>query len=316
MLDRAADAQRQIQLGRDRLPRRSNLTVHRQPAVVADRTRSRQFSAQRIGQLFREVNIFLFLDPAANRNDDLCLRQVHRLLGFLEHFLRFVADDAVGNLDAHGFDRRRRSPSFRLVSTKRPVLESHKPRSIAGEADIGGELALKHLPRKHQLSAFVPEPDAVADHRASHRRSQFGHEVTHLIGMRHQHQLRLFRSQELLQTCGKGVGSVRLQLRRLDRVNLRDSFRRDLAGKRANARAHNGGFQRPSRGCGDGLPRGYSFPGSAVEFPFALFDDDENCFSHWIPQCAVRYGRRSPLSYRASPRFAPQVLIAAKRRRT
>src|SRR5229473_6357778 len=45
VLDGSADSEREVQLGGDRLPRAPDLTVHRQPAFIADRTRCRQFPA-------------------------------------------------------------------------------------------------------------------------------------------------------------------------------------------------------------------------------------------------------------------------------
>ena len=50
VLDGAADAQRQVELGRDGLAGGADLAVHGQPAGIADRTRRRNLSAQRFGQ--------------------------------------------------------------------------------------------------------------------------------------------------------------------------------------------------------------------------------------------------------------------------
>ncbi len=108
MLDCSADAERQIQLGRDCLAGRSDLAIHGEPSRVADRSRRRDFSAQRFGKLLREFNVLLFFDPAADGHNDFRLREIHRLLGFFEDFLRLVANDVVGDLNIHGFDRSRR----------------------------------------------------------------------------------------------------------------------------------------------------------------------------------------------------------------
>ena len=92
VLNRAADAQRQIELWRNRLAGRSDLAIHGEPSRIADGTRRRKFAAQCLGQLFGQFDVFLLLDAAADGNDDFRLRQIHRLLGFFEDFLRLVAN--------------------------------------------------------------------------------------------------------------------------------------------------------------------------------------------------------------------------------
>ena len=92
VLNRAGDAERQIQLRRDGLPGAADLPLHRQPAGVADRPRRGQLGAERLGQLLRERDVRLLLDAAADRDDPLGLRQVDRLLRFLERRLGLLAD--------------------------------------------------------------------------------------------------------------------------------------------------------------------------------------------------------------------------------
>ena len=219
------------------------------------------------------LDIFLLLDAAAHGHNDFGLREVDRLLGFFEDFLRLVADYAIGDVDLHGFDRGGAGAGFGLVSAKSAVLKSGKPRSVAGEADVGGELALKHLTGEKQLAAFVLEADAVADHGAPHGRSQFGNKVAHLIGVRHQHELRLLRGEQLLERGGEGIGRVRLELRRFDGVDLADLLGGNFGGEGGGAASDHGGFESPAGSGGDGLTGGDGLPGDAVEFAFALFDD-------------------------------------------
>ena len=185
-----------------------------------------------------------------------------------------VRIDAVSDFDARHFDWGRGCAGFDFVAAERAVLESGEPGGFAGEADVGGELALEHLASEGQLSVFVLEADAVADHGASHGGGEFRDEIAHLIGVRHEHELGLFRGEELFERGGEGVGSVGLELRRLDGVDFRDLFPGYFCGQRADAGADYGGFEGPSGGGGEGLARGDSFPGDAVEFGFALFDDD------------------------------------------
>jgi hypothetical protein len=86
MLDGAADAQREIKLGRDGLAGAADLAVHRKPAFVANRARRGDFAAHELGQLFGEGNIFGRFDAAADGDQDGRLREVDGLLGFAEKF--------------------------------------------------------------------------------------------------------------------------------------------------------------------------------------------------------------------------------------
>src|SRR5260370_21475426 len=64
VLNRAADAQRQIQFRRDGLAGAADLSLHREPAFVANRTLRRDFAAQRFRQRFSLRNLFGRFDPA------------------------------------------------------------------------------------------------------------------------------------------------------------------------------------------------------------------------------------------------------------
>src|SRR5258706_2745232 len=92
MLNGAGDAEREVQLPRDRLARAADLTLHRQPAGVADRTRRRDLGAERLGQLPGDVDVRLLLDAAAHRDDALGLRQIDRLLRLLKRRLPLLAN--------------------------------------------------------------------------------------------------------------------------------------------------------------------------------------------------------------------------------
>ena len=59
MLNRARDAERDVQLRRHRLTRAANLALHRQPAVVADRPRRRELGAKRLGELLGDGQVLL-----------------------------------------------------------------------------------------------------------------------------------------------------------------------------------------------------------------------------------------------------------------
>src|SRR5215831_2369243 len=78
VLNRTADAERQVELGRNGLSGGPDLAVHGQPSGIADRARGREISAKGIRQLLGNVDILLLFDAAADCNDDLCLRKIYR----------------------------------------------------------------------------------------------------------------------------------------------------------------------------------------------------------------------------------------------
>ncbi len=79
-----------------------------------------------------------------------------------------------------------------------------------------------------------------------------------------------------LSAGGESIGSVGFELRRLDGVHFRDLLARDFVGKARDPAADNGSLERPAGFGGQGLSGGERFPGDAVQFSFALFDDDED----------------------------------------
>ena len=99
-----------------------------------------------------------------------------------------------------------RCAGFHFIAAEGAVLESDEPWSFAGEADVGREFALEHLASEQKLLAFFLEADAIADDGASHGGREFGNEVAHLVGVRHQHQLRLLRRDELLSAAANASG--------------------------------------------------------------------------------------------------------------
>ena len=49
------------------------------------------------------------------------------------------------------------------------------------------------------------------------------------------------------------------------------------------------GFERPAGGGGNGLSGGDGFPGDAIQFAFALFDDYEDRIGHKVSLAASSY---------------------------
>ena len=92
------NAEREVQLRRDRLPGAAHLAFHGEPPRVANGARSGELGAKRRGQLLRHGQMLLPFDAAADGDDSLGLRQVDRLLRLLERRLRLLADRRGVNL--------------------------------------------------------------------------------------------------------------------------------------------------------------------------------------------------------------------------
>ena len=235
MLNGAGDSEREIKFGGDGLAGGADLAIHGEPAGIANRARGGEFSAQSFGQLLGDVDVFLFLDAAAHGDNDLGLGQIDGLLGFLEDFLRLVADDAVGDVDCHRFDRSWAGACLDFIAAERAVLESDEPGGLAGKADVGDELALKHLAGEEEFLPFFLIANSIADNRAMQRGGKLGNEIAHLVGVRHQDEGGLFVADELLERGGEPVRGVRLEFGVLDRVDPGDFLAGNFHGERGYA---------------------------------------------------------------------------------
>ena len=92
VLDRAGDSHRQIHLWGHGLAGTADLALHGKPTTIANRTRGGQFPAQRLGQLFHNVDIVLFLDAPADGDDDFRGREIDSAGGLAEGSFRLLAN--------------------------------------------------------------------------------------------------------------------------------------------------------------------------------------------------------------------------------
>src|SRR5271165_2910733 len=198
VLNRATDSEGQIQLRGNRLTGRSYLTIHGQPSRIANGPRCRNLPAQRSSELLRQLDVLLFLNAPANRNDDLRLRQIDGLLGFLERCFGLVANDTVCDGHVNRLDRGRGAALFHFVAAVRARLKRGEVRSVARERHVRYELSLEHRPSEQQLATLVLVTNRIADQRAIQCCGQLGRKVAHLVGVRHQDQPGLFLLQEAL----------------------------------------------------------------------------------------------------------------------
>ena len=67
VLNRAGDAEGEIELRCDGLPGAADLPIDREPAVVADRTGRGESSTQRLGQFLDQVEVLGTLDATSNQ---------------------------------------------------------------------------------------------------------------------------------------------------------------------------------------------------------------------------------------------------------
>ncbi len=124
--------------------------------------------------------------------------------------------------------------------------------------------------------------------------------------------------EKFLERVGESVGRVGLKLRRLDVIDFRYFFCGDFARDGRDARAGDGGFERPSGLRGDGLPGGDRLPGDAVQFAFTLLDYYQDVVRHKLSSfvetrlaasCCARSGycSRPPLTRLPLPRRGKPV---------
>src|SRR2546425_6907839 len=97
------------------------------------------------------------------------------------------------------------------ISAEGARLKRCKPRRRSREGDVGDGFALKHLTNEDEFPAFLAIADAVADHALAKRGREFRREVTHLIRVRKQNQIRLRRDDDLLQRHAISIWRIRLE---------------------------------------------------------------------------------------------------------
>src|SRR6266704_3598601 len=165
-------------------------------------------------------------------------------------------------------------------------LKRCKPRRCPCEGDVGDGFALKHLTNEDEFPAFLAVADAVADHALRKRGREFRREVTHLVGVGKQNQIRLRRDDDLLQRDAVAIWRIGLEQIVLDFQYFRDILCRQLLGKRRDAFADD----QPSHGArcvsGNLLRRCQRFETGVVPLPLPLLSDDQNF--HFFSQTSKR----------------------------
>src|SRR6185312_16149593 len=272
----------EIKLGRNGLAGAANLAVHWEPARVADGTRRGNFAAEGICQSFGQLDVFLFFDSTADRDDDFGLRKIDRLFGFFERIFRLVALDAIGDIGTDSFDRCGRCAGFSFVATKSASLECNKVRRGTGKGNVGGELALEHLAGEDQLVTIFAEANGVTNKRALKRRGELGSKVAHLVGVRHQHQSRLFLVDEVFESGDNTIRLVPGQLGRVDHGDLGQLFGGDFLGNTGDAAAKESSLNRGAGFSGNGLRGRNRLHGNAVQLAFTLFSNYKDCVCHLV----------------------------------
>src|ERR1700686_1611220 len=182
MLNRSGNPQSNIQLGGNRLSRRSDLTIDREPLSVADWTRCSQLTAERFGQLCRQSDVVLVFDAPAHGNDYVGFTEIDRLLYLLERRFRLHAN--FTNIDLQRFDTCTAS-LHRLIRAEGARLKSRKQRRLPIGNHVCVQLAEEDATRKGNLARFDVHANAVADQSFAKTRGHLWCKIAYKICMRH-----------------------------------------------------------------------------------------------------------------------------------
>ena len=276
MLDGAGNAQREVELRRHGLAGAADLPLHGQPTGVADRARRRELGPQCIRQRLRHRQLVLILDAAADGDNALRLRQVHRLTGFLKRRLGTLADRAAIDTDVERTERGGRGAFDGLVGAERPNLHRHEMRCGSLRDDVGRQLALEHRPDEYPVylvAAGVLDSRHVGDERPIEAGGQLRREVASLIGVRQHDQRWVELSDGLLQRGRVAVRRVRIECGVVDGHHFLHLRRPELGRHRIDVRAEH----RNRDGRVAQLLRGRDgFPRRAIELAASLLSNNEN----------------------------------------
>jgi len=105
VLDCAGDTDGDVDVGRDDLPGLADLSVLGQPAVVDDRARGRQRRTECVRQIADQVEVLLFFDPAADRDEEFGLADVDVAAADLFEAADRRADGVLVDVGVEGLDR-------------------------------------------------------------------------------------------------------------------------------------------------------------------------------------------------------------------
>ena len=107
-------------------------------------------------------------------------------------------------------------------------LSSREHRRLAIRHNISIELAEENPARERELAALSPRANAVADERLAKARRQLGSEVTHLVRVRQENEIRIDLLDDLLHAVGISIGCVVSQFRIRRADNFLQIVSRDL----------------------------------------------------------------------------------------
>src|SRR5205085_9909921 len=160
VLNRAGDAEREVELRRYSLTGGANLPVNREPARVADGARGRDVAAQGFGQFLRERDVLLTLDAATDGDYHVGLRQINRLLQLLER--RFRLHPHLAHFDLHRLYARALAP-LGLIASVRARLECDEDGRLANSLNVCVHLAEEDAACERHRRPFGLHAYAVAD---------------------------------------------------------------------------------------------------------------------------------------------------------
>jgi hypothetical protein len=277
VLDGTGNPQRQVQLRCHGLSGAPNLSFERQPAGIADRSRSGHFRIQGLGQVLGQGQLVLVLDAASDRDDPRRLREVHRLLRLTEGRFRLLTDGRRIDGDPRGGNGRGGGAANHAVTLERTGLDGDDEGTVSLGQDIGGQLPLEDEPCERRLPRVVGDADHVGHERHAEPGRKLRHEVTRLVGVRAQHEPRLGLFDQLGQRLDVAVGRIAGQRGIVHGADVDYIGCRQLGGEGIEPCPEEGHRHGEPAGLRLQLLRGsHGFPARPVQLAFTLFGNNED----------------------------------------
>ncbi len=228
MLDRARDASRDVEPGRDGLARGADLAVARQPAAVDHGPAGGELGAQGAGQLLGRAQLVGAADAAADRDDDAGPGEVDLLAPRLLVAEHLAVGAHAREVDGNRRDRGRRLASPHTVGRKGARLHRDQHRALPLDPHARLQLAAEHRPPPDQDRRAARER---LERKGRNFRQQCGagllrqarHVVDRLVAVREEDEIRPRTGDRRCQRAdhrARRIGAQRLVIRGLDRFQL------------------------------------------------------------------------------------------------
>src|SRR4051794_16551475 len=164
VLDRAGDARREVELGRDRLAGLPDLRGVRVPARVDDRSGGGHRAAERVGELLGELEVLGLAETAAAADEDVGVLDVHVGAALLPALDELCLGGPVGQRDVDLLDLR--AAVTGLVHLER-VQAADDDARLAHVVDVDDRGVLEDRPLGHELAVLDLDRGDLHGHAAA-----------------------------------------------------------------------------------------------------------------------------------------------------